>query len=119
MAQILIINDDRQARLGLRWILECEGYQVLDYNGENHAEALGSSPVDLIITDVVAVDEACSKKATKLMGGVSEVKITTISRPHSLHSRYYLQVTDAKTARTLVRPFSHENLLAVVKMLLN
>lgn len=26
MAQILIINHDKQARLGLRWILECEGF---------------------------------------------------------------------------------------------
>ena len=101
MAQILIINHDKQARLGLRWILECEGYRVLDYGGKNRREVSRSDPVDLIITDVVAVDETYSHNVNKMRGGISEIKMFAFSRRRYPRPFYYLQVTDSRPHEVL------------------
>ena len=53
-AVILVVDDDKIARLLLRRFLDGEGYQVLEAeNGPDALQILQETPVDLVVLDVV------------------------------------------------------------------
>ncbi|RQD64697.1 MAG: sigma-54-dependent Fis family transcriptional regulator [Desulfonatronovibrio sp. MSAO_Bac4] len=51
-SRVLIIDDEEDIRLSLRGILEDEGYQVIDAESGEHALAIVSRSIDLVLLDI-------------------------------------------------------------------
>ena len=120
MARILVIDDDKQVRLAVRWILEHEGYEVLDAcDGKKGMEVFQGNSVDLVITDIIMPEKEGIETITELKQAQPVLKIIAMSGSGAVDPRVYLSVAEKVGAmRTLVKPFSKDELLETVSALL-
>jgi DNA-binding NtrC family response regulator len=120
MPRILLIDDDDHFRKMLRVTLERAGYQVEDAaNGRRGIELYTTEPTDLVITDLVMPDKEGLETITELKSFDEEVKIIAISGGGRVGPWSYLGVAQKFGARAaLAKPFSHDELLAVVASVL-
>ena len=130
MANILIIDDERDVRIVLKEVLQREGYDVtLAVNGREGLQKLESGGADLVITDVImpGIDGVAIVGEIREMH--PEMPIIVISgggnvapmnyEPGAISTSAYL--ASAKTAgadRTLTKPFERKELVFAVKELL-
>ena len=121
MARILLIEDDDQMRAMLRQMLERSGYDVAEAtNGRVGINLHKASPADLIITDLIMPDKEGIETILELKQDYPELKIIAISGGGQVHPEAYLHMAQrAGALRTLAKPFDREDLLNMIKELLD
>ena len=122
MKRILVIDDEEQVRRYLRKILEAEGYEVLEAaDGKIGLQLYREKPADLIITDLLMPEKEGIETIMELRHDFPDVKIIAISgggyRIGSKDCLYLAKELGADC--TLVKPFSRQQMLDIVKKMLN
>lgn len=130
MANILVIDDERDVRIVLKEVLQREGYDVtLAVNGREGLEKLESGGADLVITDVimpgidgVATVENVRKSHPEMpvivMSGGGNVAPMEYEPGAISTSAYLASAAKAGADRTLTKPFERQELVTAVKELL-
>ena len=120
MARILIIDDDEQILRTLHQVLEMEGHEVLDApNGKEGMKIYEKRGADLVITDIVMPEKEGIETIKELQEDNPDLKIIAISGGGTVDPRVYLHLAENLGAmRTLVKPFTREQLLTAVSDLL-
>lgn len=121
MAHILIIDDEEQIRLMLRWWFENEGYTVtLAANGKEGIAAYQAKPADLIITDLIMPDKEGLETIIELKQANPEIKIIAISGGGRNTPHGYLEMAEQLGAtKTFNKPIRKADLMAAVNQLLS
>jgi DNA-binding response OmpR family regulator len=116
MAHILIIEDDTILRESLRLALEELGYRVSEASdGRMGLAAHRSTPVDLVITDLIMPGMEGIETIKKFKRLSPSVKIIAISGGGVGKGADYLSMAGKLGAnRTLAKPFSMEELAPLV-----
>jgi DNA-binding response OmpR family regulator len=112
---VLVVDDDASLRLLCRVNLELEGLRVLEARDVGEAEALlGAEAVDLLLLDVhIGVESGIElMRSVRLRGGAPPVVLVTGTA--QLDS-----ATKAEADGIVSKPFHLEELLGVVRQLLN
>ncbi len=112
---VLVVDDDASLRLLCRVNLELEGLRVLEARDVGEAEALlGTEAVDLLLLDVhIGVESGIElMRSVRLHGGAPPVVLVTGTA--QLDS-----ATKAEADGIVAKPFHLEELLGVVRQLLN
>ena len=116
-AKVLIVDDEADLRMLVRFILEPSGYEVLEAaTGKEGLEVALATRPDLVLLDIQLPDmdgwtvlEAMSRDATK----APVVVFSAHSSPSTLN-----RAKEAGAAAYLVKPFDEEDLLGQVHRLL-
>ena len=130
MANILVIDDERDVRIVLKEVLQREGYDVtLAVNGREGLQKLESGGADLVVTDVIMPGIDGVEIVERIRETYPDMPIIVVSgggnvapmdyEPGAISTSAYL--ASAKTAgadRTLTKPFERQEFVAVVKELL-
>jgi len=78
--RILIVDDDLQIRRALRFLLEREGYEVLEAgDGKQGMNLYGQDPTDLVITDLVMPEKGGIELIQEMLNDFPEAKIIAIT----------------------------------------
>ena len=86
MPRLLIIDDERLARLTLRKILERAGHEVMEASTGNEGLAMfRAKPCDLVITDIIMPDKEGIETIIELKRDFPGVRVIAIS--HGLFRR--------------------------------
>jgi CheY-like chemotaxis protein len=131
MANILIIDDEKDVRNVLKEVLERAGYDaIIAANAREGLEKLESKGADLIITDVImpGIDGVAAVK--QIREDYPDVPIIVISgggnvapmeyEPGAISTSAYLaSATNAGANCTLTKPFERQELLDAVRALLD
>jgi CheY-like chemotaxis protein len=130
MANILIIDDEKDVRIVLKEVLQREGYDVtLAINGREGLQKLESGGADLVITDVImpGIDGVATIEKIREMH--RDMPIIVISgggnvapkeyEPGAISTSAYLaSAAGAGADRTLTKPFDRQALIDAVQELL-
>jgi YesN/AraC family two-component response regulator len=122
MARILIIDDNDQFREVLSTMLKMAGYNEIEEaaDGNIGMKLFRQNPFDLIITDIIMPEKEGLEMITELTRDYPGMKIIAMSGGGSTGPQDYLTMAKYLGAsRTLVKPFKHEELIAVVQEVLN
>jgi CheY-like chemotaxis protein len=120
MAHILIVDDESEVRETLRKILERAGYEITEAaGGEEALRMLGEREPDVCILDILMPDKDGLEVIREVRKRLPDLKIIAISGGGLQRSSLYLSVAE-KTgmAKALPKPFSSEELLRVLRELL-
>ena len=130
MAKILIVDDEEHVRAALKQVLERAGYEVaVAATGNEGLELMQQEGADLVITDVIMPGIDGITTARKIREKFRNTRIIVISgggkaapepyEPDAISTRSYLASADSAGAdRTLTKPFDRQEILRVVKGLL-
>ncbi len=130
MAKILIVDDEEHVRAALKQVLERAGYEVaVAATGNEGLELMQREGADLVITDVIMPGIDGITTARKIREKFRNTRIIVISgggkaapepyEPDSISTRSYLASANSAGAdRTLTKPFDRQEILRVVKGLL-
>ncbi len=120
MATILVIDDDVQILWVIRKMLEQAGHTVITAaDGEIGLKLYHDSPTDLIITDMIMPNKSGINMISDLVHDFPEVKIIAISGGGAIEAERYLNLArNLGARRTLTKPFSMQDLLAMVEEVL-
>jgi DNA-binding response OmpR family regulator len=120
MPRILLIDDDEPFRTMLRITLTKLGHEVLEApNGKLGLRLHFASPADLVMTDLIMPEQEGLETIRQLRGKQPAVKIVAMSGGGRINARDFLVVAKMFGAnRTLVKPFSLEELQATLAELL-
>ncbi len=120
MARVLVIDDDGLIRGILRETLERAGHSVVDVaDGSAGIRAHREQPADLIVTDIFMPGQDGLETILQLRREFAEVRVIAISggdRTGAMDLRKEAVLLGA--ARTLRKPFTPAELLAVVSEVL-
>ena len=131
MAKILIVDDEEDVRIALQQVLERAGYDVtVAATGNEGLDLLKKERADLVITDVIMPGIDGITTARKIRERYRDTRIIVISgggkaapdpyEPDAISTRSYLaSASSAGADRTLTKPFDREELLRVVRSLLD
>ena len=131
MAKILIVDDEEDVRIALQQVLERAGYDVtVAATGNEGLDLLKKERADLVITDVIMPGIDGITTARKIREKYRDTRIIVISgggkaapdpyEPDAISTRSYLaSASSAGADRTLTKPFDREELLRVVRGLLD
>jgi CheY-like chemotaxis protein len=119
--RILLVDDNEDALLATRLLLEHEGYEVTATSaGDAALAAYRAQPFDLVITDLLMPDMDGVELLAALHSDFPEAKVLVISgitsRP--TNADYMFAVRQAGALDTLSKPFEVPELLAKVEALL-
>jgi DNA-binding response OmpR family regulator len=115
LATVLVVDDDASLRLLCRVNLELDGYRVLEARDVLEAEeALGGESVDLVLLDVHVGQESGIDlmRSLREVGGAPPIVLVTGSV--RLDAK-----TQAEADGVVAKPFRLEELLGVVRRLVN
>lgn len=117
MAKILLVDDDDLVAGVIHKILTRAKHQV--FRARNGAEALRlyeSHAVDLVLTDLIMPDMDGIEMIRTLRRTAPDLKIIAMSGGGRNNAEGYLQVAlQLGAARALAKPFSGEELVAVIE----
>ena len=120
MAAILIVDDDDLTRIVVKRILEIDHHTIFQAaNGQEALQVVSTSPVDLLITDILMPERDGLDVVAQVRGTHPWVKVLAYSGGGSL--RDFDVLTYAKEAgahAALQKPFSVSDLLSAVDKLL-
>ena len=118
MRRILLIEDDNQVRNLLREVLEKAGYKVVEASdGEQGVASYRRQPADLVITDIMMPHKDGVETIRELRHDFPQIRIVAITGYRGRFNR--LPAAEVLGAgRTLVKPFTPEQILEAVKELL-
>lgn len=114
---ILVVDDEEQIRRMLREMLEREGFRVEEApDGKFAAARYREAPSDLIITDLIMPEQEGLGLIVELRKDFPDLKIIAMSGGGRIRAEEYLPIASKLGAfRTLRKPFSRQDLLAVVR----
>src|SRR4051812_48970122 len=120
MAKLLIIDDEKLARLTLRKILERAGHEVTEAgNGTEGIAAYRMAPTDLVITDIIMPDKEGVETIIELKHDFPGVRIIAISGGGRTRNLDFLKLAQQYGAeKVLAKPFSQDDLLQAVDAVL-
>jgi DNA-binding response OmpR family regulator len=118
--RILLVDDDESFRKMLRKTLIKLGYEVLEArNGKEAIELSDNNPVELVLTDIVMPEKEGLETIGVLRRKFPKIKIIAMSGGGRGSASDYLKVAKMMGAnRVIVKPFSYEQISAVVAGLL-
>ena len=119
MPRILIVDDEREIRNLLREVFLAKGYEVVEAaNGEDGLRVFQSTPVDLVMTDILMPEKEGLATIMELKKKNPKLKIIAMSGG-SLKSSNYLEYARKLGAdKVLQKPFDLRSVLEAVKELL-
>jgi len=111
---ILIIDDDATIREYLHFILEEEGYAVLEAeNGCRGIELLEHHPVSIIITDLIMPEKEGIETIGEIKSTYPECRIIAMSG--GINRDNYLSITQVLGAHAIIKkPFNRSEALAAI-----
>lgn len=117
MDPILLIDDEESTRTILTEVLEGDGYKVLvARNGEEGLALFDSNRISLVITDMVMPVKDGLDTILELSKKNSSTPIVAISAGGTIPKERYLEMAGSfNNTSTLAKPFTAEELLAVVR----
>ena len=130
MAKILIVDDEEHVRDALKQVLERAGYEVVAATtGNEGLEVMKHEGADLVITDVIMPGIDGITTARKIREKYRDTRIIVISgggktapepyEPDAISTRSYLaSASSAGADRALTKPFDRDEILHVVRELL-
>jgi len=130
MANILIIDDEKDIRVVLKEVLRRAGYDVtLAANGRDGLEKLAADGADMVITDVIMPGIDGVAMVQQIRETYPDMPIIVISgggnvapmeyEPGAISTSAYLaSATIAGANRTLTKPFERQALIDAVQELL-
>lgn len=131
MAKILIVDDEEQVRASLKQVLERAGYEVtVAATGNEGLELMQRDGADLVITDVIMPGIDGITTAQTIREQYRNTRIIVISgggraapdpyEPDAISTQSYLaSASKAGADHTLTKPFDREEILRVVRSLLD
>lgn len=121
MTDILVIDDDIKIRELIVLMLEQEGYSVSQAeNGIEAVEFCNKNNVDVIITDIIMPRKGGMRTILEVKNSFPKVGIIAMSGGGYLDSKEYLEYAKKIGANaTLEKPFRKQELLSLVKELVN
>ena len=131
MARILIVDDEEDVRIALKQILERAGYEVtVAATGNEGLDVMKREGADLVITDVIMPGVDGIATAKQIREKYRDTRIIVISgggrtapdpyEPDAISTRSYLaSASKAGADQTLTKPFDRDELLRVVRDLLD
>lgn len=116
MASVLVIDDEDLVRFTVSLVLTRAGHQVSTArNGREGIEAQCAAPFDLVITDIIMPEMEGLETVTTLRQRHPHLAIIAMSGGGRTRNMDYLKMSRVMGAgQTLAKPFSDEELLAVV-----
>ena len=130
MTKILIVDDEEDVRIALKQVLERAGYEVsVAATGNEGLDLMKQEAADLVITDVIMPGIDGTTTARKIREKYRDTRIIVISgggkaapdayEPDAISTRSYLaSASSAGADRTLTKPFDRNEILHVVRSLL-
>ena len=117
---ILLIDDDEQFRLMLRYMLESAGYTVVETaNGRDGVCRYRQTPTDVVITDLIMPEQEGAETIEILRRDKPEAKIIAISGGPRGGKMDCLEMAKHLGAQRILRkPFEREELLQALRELL-
>lgn len=108
LAKVIIIDDDHDARKGLRRLLEAEGHEVEEAeDGSRALRRLVGSPADLIFTDIFMPRMDGLELVMRLREAFPEAPIIAMSGGGQLAAGPVLQAAEALgVVRSLAKPLT-------------
>jgi CheY-like chemotaxis protein len=131
MAKILIVDDEEHVRASLKQVLERAGYEVaVAATGNEGLDLMKREGAALGITDVIMPGIDGITTARQIRERYRNTRIIVISgggkaapepyEPDAISTRSYLASADSAGAdRTLTKPFDRDEILRVVRSLLD
>jgi len=131
MARILIVDDEEDVRIALKQVLERAGYEVtVAATGNEGLDVMKREGADLVITDVIMPGVDGIATAKQIREKYRDTRIIVISgggrtapepyEPDAISTRSYLaSASKAGADQTLTKPFDRDELLRVVRDLLD
>ena len=119
--KILIIEDDRQFRDMLSWMLETAGYEVeTAVDGAEGVKSFAQSPTDLVITDILMPEKEGVETIQELKSSNPNLPSIAISGGSAnISSSFGLDLAATVGAdRVLRKPFSRGEILLAVQDLM-
>ena len=116
MGCILVMDDDRETRLGLRKALEQEGHQVIEAkDGREGVELCRGHSVELVISDILMPDQDGLETIRLLHADHPEVRVIAVSGD----APEYLEAAEEFGAdRTFTKPFKLAEVVQAASQLL-
>ena len=130
MAMILIVDDEEDVRIALKQVLERAGYDVsLAATGKEGLDVMKQQGADLVITDVIMPGIDGITTARTIREKYRDTRIIVMSgggkaapdayEPDAISTRSYLaSASSAGADCTLTKPFDRNEILRVVRSLL-
>jgi YesN/AraC family two-component response regulator len=120
MARVLVIDDEKLARLTLRKILERAGHQVAEAStGTQGIEVFRKQPFDLVITDIIMPDKEGIETIRELKRDFPDVKIIAMSGGGRTQNLDFLKLATQYGAKAvLAKPFSQDALISMTNEVL-
>jgi YesN/AraC family two-component response regulator len=120
MARVLIIDDEKLARITLRKILENAGHDVAEAsNGSEGIAMYRAQPADLVVTDIIMPDKEGVETIIELTRDFPNIRIIAISGGGRTRNLDFLKLAQQYGAKhVLAKPFSQQELLAAVNAVL-
>ncbi|MBU1565384.1 MAG: response regulator [Proteobacteria bacterium] len=115
--KVLIIDDDYRIRELIRMWLEREGFEVFEAeNGKNGVKAHRSSPVQLVICDLIMPVQEGIETITQFREEFPEVGLIAISGGGKIGADSYLAVAELLGARKIfTKPLDMPALIKAIK----
>ena len=119
MKKIVIIEDDQIIRESLKEILEMNSFQVLAIDsGIDLMKKITKFRPDVLITDIIMPDKDGIEIIIEAKKTLTDIKLIAISGGGRIDSESYLNTAKYLGAdATLKKPFTHEQLISVIKSL--
>ena len=116
MAQILIVDDEPNVRLGLVQALQAQHHKVFDApDGDKALRALAREPIDLVIIDIIMPHREGLETIQEIRMNWPDVKIIAISGGGRMRNTEFLTVAEKLGAdAVLKKPFSMAELGSAV-----
>lgn len=121
MARILVIDDEEVVRFTVAKILRLEGHDVVEAeDGDQGIARQKEGSFNLVISDLIMPEKEGLATIQELRHRYPSLKILAITGGGALQSRKYLdQATKSGADRTLLKPFSNDDLLRTVNQCLD
>lgn len=114
---ILVVDDDAQLRDLMRRMLELGGFEAVEAgDGDEALKRLRQQPVSLVITDILMPNREGLETIIELRRLQPEVPIIAMSGGGA--DNYLLTASKLGAVRTLAKPFSRHELIAMVNEVL-
>lgn len=120
MSHILLVDDDDSLRTMLRITLVRLGHEVREARNGREAMALyAQQPADLVLTDIIMPEQEGVQMIGELRSKHPGAKIVAMSGGGRGSAAGYLKIAKAMGAdRVLTKPFSNDEMIAVLAELL-
>jgi YesN/AraC family two-component response regulator len=120
MARLLIIDDEKLARITLRKILESAGHHVVEAsNGSEGIAMYRANPTDLVITDIIMPDKEGVETIIELKRDFPDIRIIAVSGGGRTRNLDFLKLAQENGAQhVLAKPFSRQELIGAVNSVL-